>query len=160
MRAEFVNPFVQATCDVVRLTMGTEPKLGSLSARPKIFTATEFNVSCGIVGDLVGGVLYGLSSETAYSVAKQMLGGMEEIPDELSTSALAELGNMISGNTSSKLQALGFVCDITPPSIIRGTNISISTIDIPALVIPIELGAHGSLEITVSLKERAAVKAA
>jgi hypothetical protein len=49
-----------------------------------------------------------LSKETALSVASLMMGGMlvTEL-DDLSKSAISELGNMIMGNTATILQAEG-----------------------------------------------------
>ena len=53
---------------------------------------------------------------------------------------------MISGNAMQHLSESGWVCDITPPTIIRGTNVKISTISIPAIVIPLDTGAGRTLD--------------
>lgn len=159
MRAEFINPFVKGATDVLTMMLAVTPSLGTVSARPKMFTTKTINVVCGITGDLQGQVIYGMNADVAERFARAMLGGME-VDDELAISSLAELGNMISGNSLTILASQGFTCDITPPSIIRGTDVVISTVHIPALVIPVELANHGALEINVSLKEREAAQAA
>ncbi|MBL8040111.1 MAG: chemotaxis protein CheX [Chthonomonas sp.] len=160
MRAEFVNPFVIGAGAVLKTLLGVDSKLGQLSARPTIFTTQEVNVVCGITGQVQGQVIYGMSFATAESVSDKMLGGVSDRSEELITSALAELGNMISGNCVTNLSSAGFVCDITPPTIMKGENVSISTVDIPALVIPLSLGEFGMIEINVSLRERAVAAAA
>ena len=43
---------------------------------------------------------------------------------------------MISDESVARLSEQGFRCQITPPPIVRGTNVKISTPTIPALVIP------------------------
>ena len=60
---------------------------------------------------------------------------------------------MISGNAMQYLSEAGWICDITPPTIMRGTNIQISTLAIPALVIPLTL-VQGNLFVTVGLQGR------
>ena len=102
-------------------------------------------------------VIYGMSIVTADKIASQMLGMSIVTFDELAASAIAELGNMITGNASSLLEEAGYVCDITPPSMIRGTKIQMSTLQIPALVVPVIMDI-GQLEITVSLKENLAAR--
>jgi chemotaxis protein CheX len=160
MRAEFVNPFVSGASAVLKTLLGAETKLGQLSARPTIFTTQQVNVVCGITGQVQGQVIYGMSEQSAELISSKMLGGVQERSEELVTSALAELGNMISGNCVTNLSGNGFACDITPPTILRGENLSISTVDIPALVIPLDLGEFGTIEINVSLRERAVAAAA
>jgi Predicted inhibitor of MCP methylation, homolog of CheC len=57
---------------------------------------------------------------------------------------------MITGNAAALLAEKGYTCDISPPSIIRGSNVKISTVNTPALVVPITLGEFGDLEINVA----------
>jgi chemotaxis protein CheX len=100
-----------------------------------------------------GQVILGMSLATADGVASAMLGQQIRCFDALAASAIAELGNMISGNAMHLLSEAGWVCDITPPTVLRGTNIEISTVSIPAIVIPIHL-AQGDLFVTVGLQGR------
>jgi chemotaxis protein CheX len=83
-----------------------------------------------------------------------MLGAPVVTFDQLAASAIAELGNMISGNSVTLLSSQGYKVDITPPTIVKGSNVKISTLDIPALVIPMRLKDIGEFEINVSLQER------
>lgn len=153
MKVQYVNPFVEASFSVIEMTMGTKPQKGQLAARPAVFTSQQCNVITGVTGQIEGQVIYGMSLVMADKVASQMLGQPIHTFDQLAASAIAELGNMITGNAMSLLAEAGYACDITPPSIIRGTNVKISTLDIPALVVPICLD-FGEIEITISLQDR------
>lgn len=146
-------PFVQASMSVMQQVINQVPERGQLSARPQVFTSQQLSIVCGIFGDIEGQVIYGMSLAAADKVASTMIGQTIVSFDQLAASAIAELGNMISGNAMTNLAAQGYKCDITPPTIIKGTNVKISTLDIPALVIPMQIEGIGQFEITVSLKE-------
>lgn len=154
MKVEYVSPFAEAAVSVMQMLLNKNPERGKLSARPQIFTTQQINVVCGITGDIAGLVIYGMSMVTADRIASTMIGAPVVAFDGLAASAIAELGNMISGNSLSLLSAQGFKCDITPPTIIRGTNVKISTLNIPALVIPLIVEEIGPIEINVSLAEK------
>jgi chemotaxis protein CheX len=124
-----------------------------------VFTTQQVNIICGVTGAIQGQVIYGMSMTTADKIASKMLGQTVVTFDKLAASAIAELGNMISGNSMTLLSGSGFECDITPPTIIRGSNVKISTLDIPAIVIQMSIPDIGLLEINVSLKQ-ATVRAA
>ena len=154
MKVQYVNPFAEASVSVFQQVLAVVPERGQLSARPQVFTTQQINVLCGITGHVEGLVIYGMSMITADKVASRMIGQQVVTFDALAASAIAELANMISGNTASLLAAAGYNCDITPPTIIRGSNVKIATIDAPAIVIPLTLGDLGGIEINVSLQER------
>lgn len=152
MKVEYINPFVRAAFTVLQQLTGSTPNKGQLSMRPTVFTSQQCNVICGVTGTIAGQVIYGMSLMTADKLASVMLGQPVKTFDQLAASAIAELGNMITGNASSNLSEAGYVTDITPPTIIRGKDVKITTLHIPALVIPI-ITEQGEVELTVSLTE-------
>ncbi|MCC7231169.1 MAG: chemotaxis protein CheX [Fimbriimonadaceae bacterium] len=154
MKVEYVSPFAEASVHVFETLIGCRPERGGLSARPQMFTSQQINIVCGITGQIEGLVIYGMSMITADKIASKMIGAPVVTFDQLAASAIAELGNIISGNSASLLHAQGFYCDITPPTIIRGSNVSVTTLDIPAIVIPMTLAEIGLFEVNVSLQER------
>ncbi|MBX3120082.1 MAG: chemotaxis protein CheX [Fimbriimonadaceae bacterium] len=160
MKVEYINPFAEACMNVMQQVIGLTPERGNLTARPQMFTTQQVNVMCGVTGAVEGLVIYGLSSHTADKIAGLMIGQPVQTFDQLAASAIAELGNMISGNSVAGLAAKGFVCDITPPTIIRGANVKISTLNIPAICIPLQLANVGTFEINISLQERRVSSAA
>lgn len=154
MKVEYVSPFVQGAMTVITQLLNVTPERGHLSGRPQMFTTQQVNIVVGVTGMVEGQVIYGMSVQAADRIAGIMLGQPVVTFDQLAASAIAELGNMISGNSLGVLSQAGFVCDITPPTIIRGSSVRISTLDIPALVIPLKLEDIGTVEINVSLQER------
>ena len=151
MKVEYINPFILAAQSVLEMVLGSAPVKGNLAMQPATFTSQQCNVVCGVTGQAHGQVIYGMSLTTADKVASHMLGQPIKTFDQLAASAIAELGNMISGHAMSKLSESSYICDITPPTIIRGKDVKISTLSIPAIVIPLET-EHGSLSITVGLQ--------
>ena len=154
MKIQYISPFVNASFSVLESVLGMKPEKGQVSMRPSLFTSQQCNILTGVTGSIHGQVIYGMSLVMADRVASIMLGQTIRTFDQLAASAIAELGNMITGNASTLLTEAGFSCDITPPSVVRGTNIKMTTLDIPALVVPLCLEI-GQIELTVSLAERA-----
>ena len=108
----------------------------------------------GITGVLTGQALLSLSEECAKGLAAKML--MEEALfefDEYAQSALGELANMIAANATIGLSEAGYLCNITPPSVITGKQMEISCQEhIQTIVIPMECGA-GGMELNLSMIE-------
>ncbi|OYT72116.1 MAG: chemotaxis protein CheX [Armatimonadetes bacterium JP3_11] len=154
MKAEYINPFISAAMNVFQMMVGITPQKGQLSARKGIFTSQQCNIVLGVTGQLEGQIIIGMSIFTADKIASKMLGTTIRTFDELAASAIAELGNMISGAALTELAARGIQCNLSPPSLIRGTNVRISTLEIPTLVVPLQT-EMGDVEINVGLCERA-----
>jgi len=151
MDIELINPFILASFSVMEMLLGAAPTKGALSVRQNGITSEQVNVVCGVTGDARGQVIFGMSLSTADRIASKMIGAPVVTFDSLAASAIAELGNMISGNAMLHLSEGKFVCDITPPAVIRGTNVEISTLAIPSIVIPLNC-PEGEIFIAVGLQ--------
>lgn len=152
MKVEYVNPFVQATVDVLQGIGDVSPKKGSLKMLNK--PAPSYGVSSliGVVGEVKGQVVYSLKEETAKKIASVMMMGMPvDDFDEIAKSAISELSNMITGNAVTQLVATGVNVDISPPSLITGNNVVISSSSLKTLVVDIET-IHGTIEISLALE--------
>lgn len=158
LKAEFINPFVKSAFDVLETIIGGSLERGQLALRKLTFTTQQVTIMMGVNGDVEGVVLYGMSYNTATQIASAMIGATVSELDEMATSAIAELGNMITGHATTLLSENGFKTDITPPSVVRGTNVEVST-RTPALVIPVTT-QYGNIEINVALAENALSQAA
>jgi chemotaxis protein CheX len=160
MKAEFVAPFAEAASAVAEMVMGCKPIRGQLGAKKELFTAQPVNILCGVNGDLEGIVMYGMSKDTALGIAELMIGSKPTVFDQMVASAISELGNMITGNSSANFSSQGIMCNITPPTLVRGTSIQISTFDTPTLVVPLDFVGVGVLEVNISLKQTKVLLAA
>ncbi len=160
MKVEFVDPFVKAAFTVFEMVTGGTPSKGELSVRSTTFTSQQITIIAGVNGQIEGTALYGMPVRTAQQIASAMMGSEVKDLDDMALSAVSELGNMITGNAVTLLSQNGYDVNITPPSVVKGTNIEVLTM-VPALVVPISTGV-GDVEINVALEEKAmsAAKAA
>lgn len=152
MKVEFVDPFVRAGFSVLETLIQDRPDRGTLSMRAASFTTQQVSILVGVNGAAEGVVVYGMSLVTAQKIASAMMQQPISEMDDLAWSAIAELGNMITGNAVQYLYGTGYDCQITPPSVLRGMNIEVST-TVPALVVPMT-AKLGRIEINVALAER------
>ena len=108
----------------------------------------------GITGRLAGQVVLSFNKATASRIAGQMT--KKPVSRDITThqrSALSELANMIAGHATIELSEAGFLCDITPPSLLVGTNIRVAVKEqIKTVVIPLKL-SHGNIFVNLSLME-------
>ena len=76
-------------------------------------------VLMGIIGDVSGQVAMSMNVRTGQALASEMLGGMEVTDqEELVTSAVGEMCNMVMGNACLHISSTDTGVDITPPTII------------------------------------------
>jgi chemotaxis protein CheX len=113
----------------------------------------EIKVLVGVLGDLQGQVICGMSNQTAAMIASQMLGMEPQAKlDALGESAICELKNIIVGTASTNLSLHGYRCTITPPLLITGREIPEFLKHIhTALAIPIDTPC-GRVEINLALR--------
>ena len=156
---ELVNPFVAAGFSTLSMILNESPSRGQLSATPTAVTSHQVNIVIGITGDIVGHVIIGMSLITADKTASIMIGQQVTTFDELAASAVGELGNMICGNGLLNLSQQGYTCDLTPPTVIRGSKVEISTLAIPSIIVPLSTET-GEFELMVGLRPKKDAKAA
>lgn len=159
MRVEFIDPFIRAAFSVLEQFIQDTPVRGALAIRPSTFTSQQVTIMAGVNGDIEGMALYGMSLDTAQKIACAMMCEESAEMDAMAWSAISELGNIVTGQATRLLYEAGLECDITPPSVLRGTNIQVST-RVPAIVVPVTT-KFGQIEINVAMEENCrAVKAA
>ena len=67
--------------------------------------------------------------------------------DEMASSALNELGNMIMGNTASDFSTLGIIIDITPPLAVYGNDLQLKS-DIDGIKVHLMYGGEEYIDFT------------
>jgi chemotaxis protein CheX len=151
MRAEFINPFLQAATEVLESELGSRPQRGSIGLQRSAYTSDEVTAVLAVTGAVAGMVMFAMTEETARAIVSSIMG--QEFPhfDALAQSGIAELGNVITGRAAGLLADAGFPSDIAPPMLIVGRNTMISTLDVQRLVIPMET-EFGKVEVQVALK--------
>ncbi|MGI6662228.1 MAG: chemotaxis protein CheX [Bacillota bacterium] len=151
LKAGLVNPFVESAYKFLQDEVRMEVTRGQLRLETSKATQGEINVALGVAGDAEGIVIYSMSEKVAKAIASALLDDVVPVFNELAESSIAEMGNIITGQAAAGLEEHGYICKLTPPTIIAGKGVMISTVDIQRLVIPIELPV-GLMEISVALR--------
>lgn len=151
LKASLVNPFLESAYSFLTQELGTEVSRGQLRLEESRATSGEVNVAIGVTGEAEGIVLYCMSERTAKAIAAALIGDAVPVFDNLAESAIAEMGNIITGQAAVGLEEHGYKCKLSPPTIISGKGVVISTLDIQRLIIPLDLSL-GHLDICVALR--------
>jgi chemotaxis protein CheX len=154
MNAKMLNPFLDAANEVLAAEAQVQVTRGTLTLQKSAMTTDDVTVLLSMVGRVQGVVLYGLSMQTGLALATRMMGQEFASFDSLAQSGIAELGNVITGRASIRLAEAGFETDISPPTLIQGKSVTISTLDFPRLVVPLTTPL-GDLTVHLALREQA-----
>ena len=158
MKAEHLNPFLNATVEVFSTMLNCELKRGTLGLNAAFQPAHEVSGVIGLSGKASGTVIVSVDREVAICVTEQMLG---ERPDDLNADvmdAIGEITNMVAGRAKTELASLDM--NLALPTVITGKNHVIrfgslaKTISIPYSC------AWGELTVEVGLIEEAEAAAA
>lgn len=152
MKVQFINPFISAAHDVFDQITQKSLSLGPPTLKTGATTSHEVNVIIGVTGNIGGQVIYSMEYPVAMAIAGAMMGKPLISFDEIAQSAIAEMGNILTGQAMIRLANEGYRCSITPPTVIQGKNISVSTLDIMALSVPL-YSEVGDIMLDVALKE-------
>lgn len=153
MNADLINPFIKASRDILQQMANIPSELGKVYVKDASFDAPNVTILIGLTGEMKGQVVIGMSEDMAKKIASNMMGGMPvETLDEIAKSAISELGNMVLGNTATLLYNIGIKIDITPPTLLIGEKLSISTISTKTITIPLNTD-YGIIELDIAIKE-------
>jgi len=145
MQATYINPFLSSSITVIETLIQVKPSIGQLSLKPIIELDSHVWLRIGILGQFQGDVIFAFPEQVAKDIVSAMMGGypVTEL-DEMCKSAIAELGNMISGNASTMLYNEGIVIDITPPNIL---GVSQLPQEAKAITVPLQITNIGAFEL-------------
>lgn len=153
MKVEFINPFIKATTDVLMTLTNITFETGKPYIKASPYNAKDLVIIVGITGEIRGQAVISMDIQLAKNMASIMMMGMPvEDLDELSKSALSELGNMIMGNSATLLFNSGINVDITPPTLMVGEKLSISSGSMRTVCVPLT-AELGEIVLDISVKE-------
>ncbi len=153
MNVEYLNPFIEASRNVFKQAVGFDMSIGKLNVKPQAYSVSGVLIVVGIVGIIKGKAMLFINKDFACRIASAMMMGMPVNDlDEISKSALAELSNMILGNTATIFYKKGLQIDITPPSVIQGDNIEVTSSKQQNVGIPL-VCEQGQMELLISFVE-------
>ena len=155
MTAEYVNPFINSTVNVISTMCSVSPIPGTPSEKQGHYT---WGIVTGIIGlagsETKGNMMLSFDQPCVLDLVSKML--MEEhtslTQDVLD--AVGELTNIITGGTKKVLAELGLVIDMSTPIVFSGQGIAIQQIsETPIITIPFKTPA-GRFVIETNLTKR------
>jgi chemotaxis protein CheX len=153
MRIEYINPFVEASFDILNEVLQTTVKRGQLYLKKLGESMKGVAVVIGVVGNIKGRIVFDMNEETALKIAGKLNGEEFKSFNDMARSTIGEIANMITGRSVTKLEKERLAFNFTPPTIITGENLNIYEYsDMEALIIPIDTGI-GIVEINIAFKE-------
>ena len=150
MDVKYINPFIEASIDVLKSFFNEEISIGKVGIKPIEFNKDTRVILIGMTGNVKGQIFLGFGHDIACEVVGTMMGKPVNELDEIGESALAELGNIIIGNTSTIFSKRGIKTDITPPAVATG-SMKFDIKETPHVYIPILIGER-EIEMHIALK--------
>lgn len=115
MRYEYIEPFISSAIRVLDTVIQSDISRGEValvSGEP----GGEVSVVIPLSGDAEGSIVLNMDSETALRISGVMNCEPFESLTPLVMDSIAELANMIAGNSASALNSLGHDFVVSPPA--------------------------------------------
>lgn len=122
MKAEFLNPFLQATVNVLSTMAMLSPKPGKPQIKESDVAVGDITGIIGLTGYAEGSLAVSFSEPCALKIVENMIGEQYTEMNEDVADAVGELTNMISGDARSQLQKLGYDFTAAIPTVVRGKD--------------------------------------
>ncbi|MDD6266820.1 MAG: chemotaxis protein CheX [Clostridium sp.] len=149
--AEHVNIFLMAASKVISETCNLTTKVGKPYIRNNTFTKDSIVIMIGVTGEMQGQVMLAFKKPVALMIASKMMYMEVKELDEISTSAICELGNMIMGNASTAFSVKNIGIDITPPTMCEG-DFTVSGA-VTSMCIPIYISDTDFVELNLCIRQ-------
>lgn len=152
MDINLVKPFIDSTVNVLSQFGVENVNKKNVKKKSKLTSNYPVTVQIGLVGDVRGNITYNFTEDSAKKIVSTMMMGMDVLEfDDMTKSALAEVGNMITGGAAAGLSSLEKTVDISPPTLIIGKNIIAWISNVETLSVEIE-SSIGVLELNIGLE--------
>lgn len=150
INVDYINPFLIAATKILNDMCSVQAKLGKPYVQSPVFLKETLVILIGVTGAMKGQVMIAFDNNVACDIASKMMMMPVTEMDDMSRSAIAELGNMIMGNTATIFSTKGINIDITPPTIGNGT-MSFSNTYAQNICVPLEY-EDKKIEINIAIR--------
>lgn len=118
MKAEYINPFLTATANVLKQLTGAEAIRGRTLLKNSPRPTFEIAIFVGITGSQVGQAIYSMNYETAIKISRALSPGTSDadLAHEY-RDILGEIANMITGNAVQLFAEGRTGIDLTVPMV-------------------------------------------
>ncbi len=132
------------------------PKIRECEEERSPIKVEDFTVIMGMAGQISGQLIFGFKEDTAKKIAEIMIEQEVLDLDELTVSAVAEFTNVLAGNSTIELveQGKNKKIGMSPPSIVQGKNMRISTKVKPINKFILAFDKVGEVSLHMALKEK------
>lgn len=152
LRADIINPFLEATVSVIKTMAFLEPVAGKPYVKNGSSATGDISGVVGITGETEGSLSITFTKGCILHIIGNMLGEEQKEINDVVKDAVGELTNMISGDSRRRLAEMGHNFQGAIPSIVSGEGHEIKHITRgPILTIPFATPA-GSFAVEVSFK--------
>lgn len=152
MDVNHINPIIESFMTVMpQIGMQDVKRLG-ISVKDRAIESPGVVIIVGLVGDIKGNIIYGMSNDDAKKIASDMMMGKEVSEfDELAQSAVSELTNMLTATVATNYFEQGINVNISTPTLIYGEFIANASID-KVLCIQMQVN-EAIVEVNISLEK-------
>lgn len=151
---DFINPFLSATMEVLKVQANTESKSGKIYVKQEKKHSGDISGVIGIVSESFNGtVVISFPEATFLKIISRMLGeNYTELTQEIIDGA-SELTNMVVGQAKAVLNVKGYGIKTALPSVVTGKDHNVSSLTQgPIVVVPFDSDV-GSFFIEICLSE-------
>lgn len=152
MDINHINPFMESFINVMPQLGFNEIKKNGIKLNGRYIESPGVVVIIGIVGDIKGNIIYGMSIDNAKKIASTMMMGMPvDDFNELAQSAISELINMLTANAATNFSNNDINVDISTPTLIQGNFTANASSE---KVVCVQIGVDQiSIEVNISLEK-------
>ncbi|MGL4388312.1 MAG: chemotaxis protein CheX [Brevinema sp.] len=153
MLVNYINPFVEATFEIMSEILHSPVKRGQLHLKKVGENMYDISIIIGVTGNVAGRIIFGMEESTAVKLSEKLNDDTFDSLNELVCSTVSEISNMITGRAVTKLAKENLAFNFSAPTLIIGDKIAVvDTHGVEALVIPIDTG-YGMIFINIAFKQ-------
>lgn len=146
---------VEAIKNTAEEMLGESIESEDLGEKKSPIEVENFAIIVGLAGQIAGQLVFGFTEEMVFKIARKMIQQEVMELDELTLSAIAEFANVLSGHVTMDLVEAGSKrLGMSPPSIVMGKDLKISTKIQPIEKININMKEYGNMSLHIALKEK------
>jgi len=153
MDANLINPFIDATLNVLGTMASTRARAGKPYIKKDKVARGDVTGVIGLTGEARGTISVSFSEKSILAIVSNMFKEeMKELNEEIND-AVGELSNMISGQARKRLEELGKTLHGAIPSVIMGKNHTLTHMTTsPVIAIPFSTD-NGDFTIEVCIED-------
>jgi chemotaxis protein CheX len=153
MDVKFVNPFINATVNVLETMAFTKAEAGKPYLKNEEVASGDVSGVIGLTGEVMGTISVSFTEKSILAIVSNMLGEeIKELNEEIKD-AVGEITNMISGQARQELEQLGRSLQAAIPSVIMGKNHSITHVTShPVVAVPFST-SNGAFTIEICFEK-------